>query len=253
MSIVFEDFEEFLKKLIEWRKRESFTLDSALSIEINLETLLAELPIQPFDEFTDENGPWKNWGGYSDGKPFYVEFSEYPNPSVDIGWRETGWPDEPFAWSFLNQIKDFPVQLIRPGCWIRSSWDQPVESIYLEGPNPYAEFPFPYEWEFYRSGSREETEGLLSFLSDCGWEVNWRIGPPVDQEKWWYALEIQPDRTQRKVAFDPMRGGCDASAWKQSFLRPDSKFLVFRVDEKDFGIGVKNGQPIPDWPPKPSE
>lgn len=178
MSLVFENFEEFRQNLMAWRKREGFTLDIALSTEIELEILLAELPISPFEDWIDGIGPGKYWGGCKDGKPFVIEFWDTRKPAINFYWRVTPWPDEPFAWSFLNHIRNFPVQLIRPGFCLRNSWEPHLESIFLEGHTPTASPPFPNGWEFYRSGSREETDGLITFLSDWGWTPNWRIGPP---------------------------------------------------------------------------
>jgi hypothetical protein len=253
MSLVFEGFEELRQKLTDWRKRDEFSLDVALWTEIELETLLAELPVAPFDEWIDGIGPGKYWGGYVGGKPFVIEFCDSPQPSISVYWRETGWPDEPFAWSFLNQIRDFPVRIIRPGFWIRNSWEPHREALFTAGPNPFARFPFPYEWEFYRSGSRSETEQLFFFLADFGFETGWRIGPPSDQAVSWFVREIQPDGSSKVEARHPRKENGDRSAWYASLNRPESKYLVIRDDEKAFGIGVKNGQPLPDWPPKPSE
>lgn len=236
-----------------WRKREGFSLDHALLTEIELETLLAELPVPPFDDWIDGIGPGKYWGGCKGGKPFIIEFWEKQKPAINFYWRETQWPDEPYAWSFLNQINDFPVQLIRPGLSIRDSWKPHVESIYLDGPSPFTAFPFHYEKEFYRSGSRTETEGLLSFLSDWKWPVNWRIEPPIDRARFWRVNEISADGTPKVAARYPQKEQTDFFALESSLNCPDSTFLVIRDDEKEFGIGVKNGQPLPDWPPKPSE
>lgn len=253
MSIVFEDFEEFRIKLADWRKRDEFSLDVALWTEIELETLLAELPVPPFDDWIDGIGPGKYWGGYVGGKPFVIEFSDSRKSGVNFYWRTTPWPDDPLAWSFLDQIRDIPIQLIRPGLSIRNSWGPHVESIYLEGSSPFTAFQFQYKREFYRSGSRTETEGLLSFLSEWKWPVNWRIGPPIDRARFWRVNEIQADGTPKVVARYPQKEQTDWFAWDSSLNCPDSTFLVIRDDEKEYGIGVKNGQPLPDWPPKPSE